>query len=569
MDQDLYDWSLLIFRWLHIVTAVSWIGTSVFFMWLDRSFEKNELSARDGHIGEAWMVHGGGFYHVEKLMMGPTKVPRTLHWFKWEAYWTWMSGMILLALVYYAGNGTYLLDETISNINFYQGLAIALGSVFASWFFYDQLWETELTKNNPKFGHALTVLWFVGVTYFLCNQISGRAAYIHVGAMLGTWMAGNVFMRIIPRQLKMVEASKEGKPVNQDWGKNAKNRSTHNTYFTLPVIFIMISNHFPATYGHENNWLVLIFITLAGACIREYFVTRLATPMRAFQILLFGIFLIAGTIHYTKTSDDSYDGNAAVMNHHHDHGPKEKITKPEKLTENKVKETTGSPKETIEPAVTDDSQGVFSVRGKVFFEGNVPQGKKLQLPKACSRQHEGPVFSNEVMVDNGHLKNVLVRVIKGLEGKNIDRSVPQNPVEVDQKGCIYVPRVTGVRVGQEVVFINSDPIFHNVKSVTKNNRRFNVGMPKKGQRHSLRFDKPEILLKTKCSVHPWMGAYIAIVEHPFFSVTNGNGGFEIKNLPSGKYTLEFWHEVFGKIKKEIDLTAGDVSEMKITFKDEG
>ena len=121
MNQDLYDWLLLLFRWLHIVTAVSWIGTSVFFMWLDRSFEKNESSTRAGHIGEAWMVHGGGFYHVEKLMMGSTKVPRNLHWFKWEAYWTWMSGIVLVGLVYYAGNGTYLLDETISDINFYQG----------------------------------------------------------------------------------------------------------------------------------------------------------------------------------------------------------------------------------------------------------------------------------------------------------------------------------------------------------------------------------------------------------------------------------------------------------------
>ena len=542
-------------------------------MWLDRSFEKNESSTRAGHIGEAWMVHGGGFYHVEKLMMGPTKVPRNLHWFKWEAYWTWMSGIVLVGLVYYAGNGTYLLDETISDINFYQGLGIALGSVFVSWFFYDQLWESNLTKNSPRIGHLLTVVWFVGVTYFLCHTLSGRAAYIHVGAMLGTWMVGNVLMRIIPRQVKMVEASKKGEPVNQEWGKNAKNRSTHNTYFTLPVIFIMVSNHFPSTYGHENNWLVLIMITLAGACIREYFVTRLSKPWTAFQILLFGIALIIGTISYTKTSDEDDSFEPVAHEHRHEHvstAPKVEPAKPsiserQKITDSKNEQDSMSQ---IPVAAIAESK-VHNLKGVVTFEGDIPKGKKLQLPKACSKQHKGQVFSNEVIVNNGKLKNVLVRITKGLEGKKYDSTIPEAAVEVDQKGCLYVPRVTGVRVGQEVVFINSDPIFHNVKSVTKNNKRFNFGMPKKGQRNSLVFKKPEIFLKTKCSVHPWMGAYLAIVEHPFFSVSSENGAFEIKNLPSGKYTVEFWHEVFGTITKEIDLTKDEVSSMNVTFKNEG
>ena len=563
MNQDLYDWLLLLFRWLHIVTAVSWIGTSVFFMWLDRSFEKNENSTRDGHIGEAWMVHGGGFYHVEKLMMGPTKVPRNLHWFKWEAYWTWMSGIILVGLVYYAGNGTYLLDETISEINFYQGLGIALGSIFVSWIFYDRLWESELTKNSPRVGHVLTVFWFVGVTYFLCHTLSGRAAYIHVGAMLGTWMVGNVLMRIIPRQVKMVEASKKGEPVNQEWGKNAKNRSTHNTYFTLPVIFIMVSNHFPSTYGHENNWLVLIMVTLAGACIREYFVTRLSKPWTAAQILLFGIILIIGTISYTKTSDD--EGSFEPVAHEHVHVAPKVNKKIEKLEEpEKIKVVNEKVKVVAEKKVVDSR--LYNLNGVISFEGEIPKGKKLQLPKACSKQHKGQVFSNEVIVDNGKLKNVLVRITKGLEGKSYDKSIPKEVVEVDQKGCLYVPRVNGVRVGQEVVFINSDPIFHNVKSVTKNNKRFNFGMPKKGQRNSLVFKKPEIFLKTKCSVHPWMGAYIAIVEHPFFGISDKKGTYEIKNLPSGRYTIEFWHEVFGTITKEIDLTNGIVDSVNVTFR---
>src|SRR5262249_29874732 len=146
---------------------------------------------------------------------------------------------------------TFLLDSSRPNISYWEAVGIGLGSVFISWIVYDLLWESTLTKKQPLIGHAITLMWFAGATYFLCHTLSGRAAYIHIGAMLGTWMTCNVLMRIIPRQRKMVEASKKGEPVNQDWAKNAKARSTHNTYFTLPVIFIMLSNHFPMTYGHK------------------------------------------------------------------------------------------------------------------------------------------------------------------------------------------------------------------------------------------------------------------------------------------------------------------------------
>ena len=249
--QEFLDWLLLLGRWLHITVAITWIGTSIFFMWLDRSFVKNPDSKKDGHLGELWMVHGGGFYKVEKMQMDKQKVPKHLHWFKWESYWTWMSGMFLLVLTYYTGSGTYLLDPSISDISFPAAIFLSLFSLFGSWIFYDFVWERSFSKNNPLVGHALTIGWFIFITILLCQKLSGRAAYIHVGAMLGTWMALNVFMRIIPRQVKMVEATAKGEGFNQDWPVNAKNRSSHNTYFTLPVIFIMLSNHFPTTYGHE------------------------------------------------------------------------------------------------------------------------------------------------------------------------------------------------------------------------------------------------------------------------------------------------------------------------------
>ena len=300
MDPQLYEWLLMLGRWLHITVAVTWIGTSIFFMWLDRTFKPNPESKRPGHVGEVWMVHGGGFYHVEKLLMGPTRVPKELHWFKWESYWTWMSGLFLMIMYFYVDGGSYLLDSNVSSITFVQAVLLSLFSMFGSWVFYDTLWETNFVKTKAWVGHVLTLAWFVAMTYALCKLLNGRAAYIHIGAMLGTWMTANVFMRIIPRQLKMVAASEKGEVANQDWGKNAKNRSTHNTYFTLPVIFIMLSNHFPATYDHPYNWFVLLCIAAGGAAIREYFVVRLSNPKRSIICGIIGVVLLAAMGMYTR-----------------------------------------------------------------------------------------------------------------------------------------------------------------------------------------------------------------------------------------------------------------------------
>lgn len=548
MNQDLFDWILLLARWLHITVAVTWIGTSIFFMWLDRSFERNPDSKNAGHVGEVWMVHGGGFYHVEKLLMGPTKVPERLHWFKWESYWTWMSGMFLIALIFYTGDGTFLLDEMVSKITYWQGVGISLFTIFGSWFFYDNVWENSYIRSKPIVGHILTMVWLVGMSYFLCHTLSGRAAYIHIGGMMGTWMTANVFMRIIPRQVLMVEASKKGEAVNQDWGKNAKNRSTHNTYLTLPVIFIMLSNHFPNTYGHEYNWLILLLISAGGACIREYFVVRLQKPKRSMTAAVIGIALIAGVIVFSQPES----GSTTVVDTHM-HEPEESMAVP---VEVKVEE--------VKPSVPSSSK-TFDVKGVVSFDGTPPQGKKLNLPAGCQKPGEGAVYSNEVSVTNGKVENVLVRVIKGQEGKD-PGPVPTTEVELDQRGCIYHPRVAAARVGQKVTFINSDPIFHNVRSVTKENQKFNMAMPKKNQRETKVFNKPEIFLQAKCSVHPWMGAYVAIMDHPFYDVTDTKGEFTLPKLPVGHYTIEAWHEVFGTTTQEIDVTDQGVTELALKFK---
>lgn len=545
MNQDIFEWILLLVRWLHITVAVTWIGTSIFFMWLDRSFEPNPSSKNPGHVGEVWMVHGGGFYHVEKLLMGPTKVPDRLHWFKWESYWTWLSGFALTALVFYTGDGTFLLDDMISSITYWQAVGIGLFSIFGSWIFYDLVWESNITRTKPIVGHILTLTWFAVMVYFLCHTLSGRAAYLHTGAMLGTWMTANVFRRIIPRQLLMVEASRRVEPVNQDWGKNAKNRSTHNTYFTLPVIFIMLSNHFPNTYGHEYNWLILLIISAGGAAIREYFVKRIPNPRRSIEAALVGIGLITGVVVFTGSETPPTE-NVSLE---HSEVKSSEIIKDEPSPKNN-------------PPV---SSKTFVIKGVVNFEGIPPQGKKLNLPSGCQKPGEGDVYSNEVIVHEGRVQNVLVRITKGIEGQKFS-DVPSEEVKLDQRGCMYTPRVTAARVGQKVTFINSDPIFHNVRSVTKENQKFNMAMPKKDQRETKVFTKPEIFLQTKCSVHPWMGAYVAVMEHPFYSVTNAKGEFTIPKLPVGSYTIEAWHEVFGTQTQNITVTDSGLSELVFSFK---
>lgn len=565
MNQELFDWILLIARWVHITVAVTWIGTSIFFMWLDRSFVKNPDSKNEGHVGDLWMVHGGGFYHVEKLLMGPTKVPEHLHWFKWESYWTWLSGLFLVIMIFYTGGGTFLLDSEVSDITYWQGVGIGLFSLIGSWFYYDFLWERKLTRDKPIVGHFFTLAWFVGMTYFLCHTFSGRAAYIHIGGMLGTWMTANVFMRIIPRQIKMVEASKRGEEVNQDWGKNAKSRSTHNTYFTLPVIFIMLSNHFPATYGHELNWLILFLLSASGASIRQYFIIRLQNPSKSKMFLVLGLILllIGGFTSREQSSGGSEETVAAVGNHmdHHDHSmhmKEEKIEKP-------VESTTVKKDVPAELESNDEANFTVNISGKVFFEGKVPLGKELRLPGVCAKKFVGTPRSDEVIVKDGKLANVLIRVTKGLEGKTFS-DVPSEEVEIDQSGCIYRPRLAAARVGQKVTFINSDRIFHNVRSLSENNKKFNANMPKLGQRVTKTFDKEEIFVQTKCSVHPWMKAHVAIMAHPFFAVTKLDGNFNLKSLPKGKYTIEAWHEVYGTMEKQIEITEQKDIEIDFTFK---
>ena len=271
MTSWLGDWANLLLRWTHFIAGIAWIGSSFYFIWLDRALRRPE-QPKAGVEGDLWMVHSGGFYQVKKRRPGPGEVPAVLHWFKWEAMLTWISGIALLVLVFYLG-GAYLLDPGISRIG--RGTAIVLGVaiVIFSWPVYDGLWRSPLARR-PAIAATISLALLTGVTILLCRLLSGRAAFMHVGALLGTIMVANVWERIIPAQRQMVDATRAGRPADFALGEQAKQRSVHNSYMTFPVLFIMLSNHFPATYASPVNWLVLLLLFVAGASVRHAMIGR-------------------------------------------------------------------------------------------------------------------------------------------------------------------------------------------------------------------------------------------------------------------------------------------------------
>ena len=268
MDTHYTEWLHLSIRWLHMITGVAWIGTSFYFNWLNHSV-RQPAPPIDGIAGQLFSVHGGAFYEVRKYQGAPARLPETLHWFKWEAYFTWITGFSLLAVVYYLNPRIYLIDPEVAALTPAQGIGISLLTLGGGWIVYDLL-----CKFLPKRPVLLATLGFTLVTlvsYGLTHTFGSRAAYIHIGAMLGTMMAANVFFVIIPGQRQMVDALVAGEAPDESKGKDGSLRSLHNNYLTLPVLFIMISNHFPMTYGHQANWAVLAGISLVGATARHYF----------------------------------------------------------------------------------------------------------------------------------------------------------------------------------------------------------------------------------------------------------------------------------------------------------
>lgn len=274
MSGYILDWLDLVARWFHFVAGISWIGASFYFVWLD-----NHLTAplkpedrENGVIGELWSVHGGGFYHNQKFLTGPTRepLPEDLHWFKWEAYSTWLSGMALLAIVYWAGAQTFLIDPSVMRLSPPAAIAISIASLVIGWFVYDGLCRT--LEQRPRVLAASIFIFLVFASWALYHVFSGRAAFIHVGAIIGTIMVANVFFVIIPGQRRMLAQIRAGQRPDPRLGILGKMRSVHNTYLTLPVLFTMISSHYPMTYSGTYGWLVLIALGIAGVLVRYFFI---------------------------------------------------------------------------------------------------------------------------------------------------------------------------------------------------------------------------------------------------------------------------------------------------------
>jgi uncharacterized membrane protein len=267
-----WDWINLLLRWLHVAAGIAWIGASFYFVWLDNSLKapSNKDLQDKGVSGELWAVHGGGFYNPQKYLTAPKNLPAELHWFKWESYTTWVSGFALLASLYYLNAGTYLVDKSVLDITPPQAVMISLGFLVGGWLVYDALCRSPLGRNDLLLG-VVIYLFLVVCSYALTLVFSGRAAFLHVGAIIATIMSANVLMVIIPGQRKVVAQMRASEPVNPEYGRRGKQRSVHNNYLTLPVIFAMLSNHYAFVYSHPNSWLLMALVLASGALMRLYF----------------------------------------------------------------------------------------------------------------------------------------------------------------------------------------------------------------------------------------------------------------------------------------------------------
>ena len=295
MEAYIVDWLSLLTRWLHLISGIAWIGASFYFVMLDNSLSqpKNPDDTKRGVFGELWAVHGGGFYISQKFLTGPKGEPLTenLHWSKWEAYTTWLSGIALLALIYWLGASSYLIDRSVMALSPPAAIAISIASLGGGWFVYDGL--CRLLEGKENVLAALVFVFIMACAWVLFHVFSARAAYIHVGAIIGTIMVANVFFHIIPGQKRMVADIRAGRDPDPRPGIIGKQRSVHNTYFTLPVLFVMISNHYPMTYSHPQGWLVLGVIMLAGVLIRQFFVLRHSGNVK-WALPAAGVALLAG-----------------------------------------------------------------------------------------------------------------------------------------------------------------------------------------------------------------------------------------------------------------------------------
>jgi uncharacterized membrane protein len=312
MESYILDWANLLLRWVHVITAIAWVGSSFYFVFLDSSITppEDEDLKRQGVSGELWAVHGGGFYHPVKFLGAPPQLPKHLHWFYWESYSTWLSGFSLFTVSYLWSAGTYLIDKSVMDWSPNAAIAVALAFLVVFWLAYDGICRFfGQRKNGDAIVGALLAVLVAVAAWLACHWFAGRAAFLLVGAMIATSMSANVFFWIIPGQKTVVADIKAGKPIDPIHGKRGKQRSVHNTYFTLPVLFAMLSGHYSFTYTHPQNWLVLVGMMFAGAAIRQFFVLRhgfkLGRNSHPWPYALAGVVVIVGVIAWLRPAPAS------------------------------------------------------------------------------------------------------------------------------------------------------------------------------------------------------------------------------------------------------------------------
>ncbi|MFM8269885.1 MAG: urate hydroxylase PuuD, partial [Pseudomonadota bacterium] len=355
----------------------------------------------------------------------------------------------------------------------------------------------------------------IGLVFALSRFFGGRAAYMHMGAVFGTLMVANVWVRILPAQQKMIDATKEGRQPDFTLSAKAKLRSVHNSYLTLPVLFLMLSNHYPMTYGSEKAGLILLLLFVLGASVRHYSITKEKPGILPAILILVSL------------------GGLAYLT----------IERPQ---EEPLKE-----KVALESVTPLDVLTTGTISGTVRFTGSVPAPKKISITPECASTLGKSFLSQEVQVQGGRLQNAFVWISEGLEGKKF--ATPAEEIIVDQRGCRYEPRVMGVQVGQPITFLNSDPFLHNIHSMAKNNEAFNLSLTNKNQKITRKLQKEEIMFRSKCDLHPWMSGFIGVVSHPYFAVSNETGEVILPKVPAGTYTLSVWHETLGIKNQKIEI----------------
>jgi len=308
-ESHFFEWLNLTVRLIHITFGIAWIGASFYFVFLENALNRID-NVRDELAGNLWAVHGGGFYYLEKYKVAPKQMPKHLHWFKYEAYFTWLSGFSLLSVVYYFNAKSYLIDPEVLDIEPLQAIAISISSLIVGWVIYDQICK-RITTSKVVFTIAITLLTIL-FAWFYAQVFSGRAAYIHFGAFLGTLMAGNVFFVIIPGQKRMVNAAKKGLQPNPADGKAAMLRSYTNNYFTLPVLFVMISNHFPSTFGNQYQWLILLGITLGTAGVKHYLNLREKGELSVW-VMPISVIILLGMAFITAPEKPKYENCTEIV----------------------------------------------------------------------------------------------------------------------------------------------------------------------------------------------------------------------------------------------------------------